>query len=682
MKDNKNNASTKTGLLTHDFDEKAYHSLQEEIENFHFTVTSKKAIKPATILRHQELLSYVDQLQSTYTPALLTEFSIDEQKQFMIALKGAIKYIKADDMGMTVEMLDQRVKSAINTATDEILAQRLANSKPVATRPTIKRSDDQKNELKQTSTLSESELSAKINTLKTNIDTLNYDRLKEDQSYGGFLQDKLSSAEFDQIKEIVTELNIDKIKQGISDKGFFSIKKAEVGKVSDVEQGEHSMVMEGLPRSVVITERDGKLEFTILTKSKTADSTTKDQSAKFRGGNSTASRALRFTTSEQGGLEMDTVIIKTSKTKSVTDKWYQEASTDPLDKPTRAPNGMFVEDGGNTPIQLTRSDKKLNEELSEKKDANRKKPLEAANELEIYHGDLKPANILVNSKQEIRIIDMPLDYDKARANIYDSIHFKEGFKAQTLAELAGKIQQPPGFCDTTMGQTSVHFTDGGDEILFQIEGELKNLSDLGVSKTAQEKISTALPLITGLHTAFHCFGGNLEPKFNDSWGLLNIIEEIYMCDQSELSQGDINFLAKIRTQQKLMVEDIADLTSSVPECIQDQLTTINTQINFNENALNQICKAVNDKDQDENIKRENITSALKASNKLLSDDLNAQIESLSSATSEAEFAKTTQDAMQSIITERDHLGAQLDSIISLPMLQDMTTKKLMKGGIL
>ena len=59
---------------------------------------------------------------------------------------------------------------------------------------------------------------------------------KEDQSYGGFLEDKLSAFEFGQIKKIVTELNIDQIKQGISDKGFFSIKKAEVGKVSDVEQ--------------------------------------------------------------------------------------------------------------------------------------------------------------------------------------------------------------------------------------------------------------------------------------------------------------------------------------------------------------------------------------------------------------------------------------------------------------
>ena len=95
----------------------------------------------------------------------------------MTALADSIKYIKKDGVSMTVEMLKENVKKEVNGATQEILTTRLANPKPVATKPTVKRSDDQKNELKQTSTLSESELSAKINALKTNIDTLNYDRL-------------------------------------------------------------------------------------------------------------------------------------------------------------------------------------------------------------------------------------------------------------------------------------------------------------------------------------------------------------------------------------------------------------------------------------------------------------------------------------------------------------------------
>jgi len=150
------NTTIKTQTDIIDLDSTSYNKFTKAIDDFKDKVSSKKALIPSTSKRHQKLLSYVEQLQATYTPELITQFSIDAQNQFMTALTGSIKYIKEDGVSMTVEILDQKVKSEIGSATSDILAQRLADPNLETTRPTIKRPDDQKNELKQTSTLSES----------------------------------------------------------------------------------------------------------------------------------------------------------------------------------------------------------------------------------------------------------------------------------------------------------------------------------------------------------------------------------------------------------------------------------------------------------------------------------------------------------------------------------------------
>ncbi|MDC0857145.1 hypothetical protein OAP83_00350 [Rickettsiales bacterium] len=691
-------------------------NFNKAIANFVKIIKAKQKIKPETISRHNALLLYIENLKNLYTVEFLKTFSEDERTKFMTALAGSIKYIKKDGVSMTVDVLRANVTEAVNTATKEILSTRLENPGQYSIKPEIKTKSPKK-VLQQKSKLPADNLSLKLGNLKEKFAELIYNSLKKDQSYGGFLQEKLSPYEFDKIKAIVTELNIDQIRQEISDKGFFSIKKAAVGKESEAKQGEHSMVMEGLPRSVVITERDGELEFTILTKSKKAHSTDKDESAKFRGGNSTASRALRFTTSVEGGLEMDTVIIKTSKTKSVSEEWYQEASTDPLDKPLRAPNGMFVEDGGVPPVEkITIGYDSYDYSVLEDKEGFIKKLLKACMTLKSTHGDIKHENILVNKKGDVRIIDYPLEQEASRQFRYEKIHFKKDFEANKLSELIGQIQSvnSVSFIDDTYGTSTIGLTvneDDGEKEVYQMSNGDTTLRELlSIPDLTHDKLLTSTDFIGSLHNAFFAHGvRGLDPRYNDVWGVLKVFEMIYSTQNQDVEkikfgklivdlkkklEGatgastllssiteswvtkskreksiDEKLLKKIFHLQRDLLTNFADLLDQIPEPIRKTLVKLDQKALCIGTAIKFILDELGSKTSDEILRSFHILNE----HYLPFEDLIIDISSWTKESIE-DSPKLVQDFLATLISHQDRLFEQIESITLLPFIKNLTDK--------
>lgn len=535
----------------------------------------------------------------------------------------------------------------------------------------------------------------KVGTLVTNFQGQNYNELIKQGFAGSFLQERLNQEEFEIIKAKLQEFvqnpeNLKRMQAGIASKGFFSLAKGEI----DPNISEHTETLQGLPRSVVFTEHNGEMELTILTKSKIAgNAEEKDGNSKFVGGNTVASRAVSFATiGDSAGLSLSTIVHKTPhkraeragyKDRKVTDNWYRQASTDPLDAARRAPNGMFVEDGGQSPI-IGRNDKfYLDPKLREKRPEIIRGLMKKASQLESVHGDIKLSNILVHPDTGVRIIDFPADVTTQREEIKKASHFVEGFVAKDFVELAAAARnlESKVLVETTSGISSLRFAKAYDDHTEQWQACITDIpltKILGIDEELDAGLLRNQERINLLNDVFFVNGHTTDilPQYHDGWAVLNAAEDLYLEQQDELTFKEGVELEIIRESKRQMLQDLVQNADKLPEeqiaeiaAARNNVEYLSSYLDVIKNVL--INDQIDDQGKQSELKKKIINMSVMApdgvdlrevSAELLENkDLNVQ-----------EFVEKTQGLMQEIIAEKDRQSARIETALEGEEFQNFT----------
>ena len=652
--------------------EQKLQEFDSKIDEFRLTVTNKNSLKSETKGRHQELLFDVASIKKKYYEPNAGSMDVESKVILLGEITQAISYTTS----MKPDSLNNKLEEAVTKAEAKIAEYRI-KSLPQRTATPSPNPDATSQSTEPSPKLSPEQRTAQLDQLVKNLSSVDFDSLTKQGEAGKFLGEKLSKEEFDLIKGFTGTIKQKSVLAGLEDeKGYYSVKK------SSDKQGEHTTVGDKLPRSIVITEQDGQLQLVVLTKSKVAGGGKAD-SVKFTGGNTTASRALTFTIQENGSLAIGTVVHKTpNKTKGVvTDSWYEQASTDPVDNVRRAPNGMFVEDGGNIPIQ-TRANAVLDPTLVSQKATIVSNLMQAGSQLTSIHGDIKPGNILIHPEKGVRIIDFPIDQATAKQTIIDKTHFQPDFTAKSISDLAGKIQSPTrlSFLDDTTGASSLGFMTPDKENIYQMSSHYPLAETLGVDTKLNNALIASLPLISGLHDSFFVHAASdPAPLYNDSWGLLQTAEDIYTAQEQPLTFEDRIELEVIKGLKKQMLADLTDKAATVDPKITSELTTLNNQMGAVDQMLESICNKLNQADVTDSEKQANMIKLLTAMrlDPSLDPSHTRRLEGSIDAVSEprltdAQIAQGVQECMEDMISLRDGLIDRIGEVTNGPEIQALT----------